>query len=109
MVLITHDLLGALEVADRVAVFYAGTTMETLPAKAFYGDGAGLAHPYTRALRAALPAHGFTPLRGAQPPPTDLPPGCLFADRCPEVERACIVARPAPRVVGDSTIRCIHG
>ena len=108
VVLITHDLLRALEVADRVAVFYAGTTVEVAPAAAFAGDGAQLVHPYTRALWQALPQNGFTPLPGAQPPPTDLPPGCLFADRCPIVVDECGAARPQARHAGSSIVRCIR-
>lgn len=108
VVLITHDLLRALEVSDRVAVFYAGSTVEAAPAAAFAGDGTALRHPYTKALWRALPQHGFTPLAGAQPPPTDLPPGCLFADRCPIVVDQCRDARPPPRRVAASTVRCIR-
>lgn len=108
VVLITHDLLRALEVSDRVAVFYAGSTVESAPVSSFAGDGSALRHPYTRALWAALPHHGFTPLPGAQPPPTDLPPGCLFADRCPDVIDDCRARRPEVRQVGGSTVRCIR-
>ena len=108
VVLITHDLLGALTVADTVAVFYAGTTVEVTAAGRFTGDGAGLLHPYTKALWAALPGHGFRPLAGAQPPPTDLPPGCLFAPRCPDRRPDCDQARPASRSLDDALVRCIH-
>lgn len=108
VVLITHDLEGALEVADRVAVFYAGTTVEQVSTRAFSGGGEGLAHPYSRALWRALPANGFEPLAGAQPPADALPDGCLFADRCPQVTEDCRQARPQPRRVGDSLVRCIH-
>jgi peptide/nickel transport system ATP-binding protein len=108
VVLITHDLLGALSVADRLSVFYAGTTVETAPVSSFRGDGSALAHPYSRALWAALPANGFTPLPGAQPAPTALPPGCLFADRCPLVVEECHDGRPQPRPVGASIVRCVR-
>jgi peptide/nickel transport system ATP-binding protein len=108
VVLITHDLLGALTIADRVAVFYAGTTVETSPTSAFTGDGSQLTHPYTRALWRALPGHGFTPIPGAQPAPTDLPPGCLFAARCGERIHECTTARPPARHVGQSIVRCIR-
>jgi peptide/nickel transport system ATP-binding protein len=108
VVLITHDLLGALTVADRVAVFYAGTTVETAPVASFAADGGLLRHPYTQALWAALPQHRFTPVPGAQPPPTQLPIGCLYADRCPLMTGECAAERPAPRPVGASVVRCIH-
>lgn len=108
VILITHDLVDALGVADRVVVFYAGTTAEEAPVDAFTGDGSRLAHPYTRALWRALPRNGFVPLPGAQPQPDDLPPGCLFADRCPLVVEECRSGRPARRPVGRSLVRCIR-
>lgn len=108
VVLITHDLLGALTVADSVAVFYSGTTVEVTAASRFAGDGAGLRHPYSRALWAALPGNGFVPLAGAQPPPTDLPPGCLFAPRCSLATPECEAERPVSRVVDDSLVRCVR-
>jgi len=108
VVLITHDLLAALTVADRVAVFYAGSTVEVAPAAAFAGDGSGLAHPYSRALWRALPANGFAALPGAQPVPGSLPGGCLFADRCALAVAGCRAARPAPRLVGASLTRCLR-
>lgn len=55
VLLITHDLIGALGVADRVVVCDAGRTLEEAPVTAFAGDGAGLRHPYSRALWRALP------------------------------------------------------
>ena len=50
MLLITHDIDLALNVADRIAVFYAGTTVEICPASDFRGDGSALRHPYSRAF-----------------------------------------------------------
>lgn len=108
VVLITHDLERSLDIADRVAVFYAGTTVEVAPTSAFAGDGSVLAHPYSTALWRALPRNGFTALPGAQPSPTDLPPGCLFADRCPLVVDDCRMARPAARRVRNSIVRCVR-
>ena len=59
VLLITHDIDLAVEVADTVAVFYEGRTVDMVPAAAFRGDGTALAHPYTRALYRALPQNGF--------------------------------------------------
>lgn len=59
VVLITHDLRGALGVADRVVVCRAGRTVDEAAVADFAGDGERLAHPYTRALWQALPGHGF--------------------------------------------------
>ncbi len=108
VVLITHELSGALEVADRIAVFYAGTTVEQAPVTAFAGEGRELTHPYSRALWQALPRNGLHPLPGGQPAPDRLPPGCLFADRCPLVIDDCRHERPAARPVGASVTRCIR-
>lgn len=108
VVLITHDLGRALQVADRVAVFYAGTTVEEAPAEAFAGDGSELAHPYSRALWDALPERGFRALPGAQPAPDALPQGCLFADRCPMAVDDCHRERPRRRLVGRSLVRCLR-
>lgn len=108
VVLITHELSGALQVADRIAVFYAGTTVEQAPVQAFTDEGQALTHPYSRALWQALPRNGMHPLPGGQPSPDALPPGCLFADRCPIVDDDCHTQRPAPRQVGTSTTRCIR-
>lgn len=59
VLLITHEISGALEVADRVVVVDRGRTLEESPVEAFSGDGEQLAHPYSRALWQALPANGF--------------------------------------------------
>ena len=59
ILLITHDIDLAVEVADTVAVFYEGRTVDRVPAVAFCGDGSALAHPYTQALYHALPQNGF--------------------------------------------------
>ncbi|MFC5996276.1 ATP-binding cassette domain-containing protein [Pseudonocardia hispaniensis] len=59
VVLITHELAGAVEVADRVVICRDGRTVDTADPADFTGDGACLTHPYTRALWQALPAHGF--------------------------------------------------
>ena len=60
VLLITHDIDLAVEVADNVAVFYEGRTVDMAPAAAFHGDGAELVHPYTKALYHALPQNDFT-------------------------------------------------
>lgn len=108
VLVITHDLEAALRIANTVAVFYAGTTVEQAPASDFAADGGTLRHPYSRALWRALPQHDFVPLTGAQPSPDGLPPGCLFAECCPLVTAACRAARPAQRLVRGGMVRCIH-
>ncbi len=108
VLLITHDLEEGLTIADRVGVFYAGTTVEISPASAFSGSGEALLHPYTRSLWRALPANGFHPLPGSQPPPDSLPTGCLFRPRCPLATPECGEAVPELRGVGEGMVRCIH-
>ena len=83
VILITHDIDLAFAFADRIAVFYAGTTLETaLPADFIAGPEA-LRHPYSKALWRALPQNGFQPAPGFQPYGDSLPKGCLYAPRCP--------------------------
>ncbi|MCT2582094.1 ABC transporter ATP-binding protein [Actinophytocola sp. S1-96] len=59
VVLITHDLPAALEVADRVVICHDGRTIDEVRPADFTGNGEALSHPYTRALWLALPANGF--------------------------------------------------
>mgnify|MGYP001032093097 FL=1 len=108
VLLITHDIGAALRVADRVAVFYAGTTLEIAAAADFTGKGEALRHPYTQALWRALPQNDFTPIPGSQPPPDALLPGCLFAPRCWLATPECHAARPPLRPVRGGWVRCIY-
>ncbi|CDX01463.1 Oligopeptide transport ATP-binding protein OppD [Desulfitobacterium hafniense] len=59
VLLITHDIDLALNVADRISIFHSGTVVETARREDFSGDGEGLKHPYSRALFRALPQNGF--------------------------------------------------
>ncbi len=108
VMLITHDIEAALAIADQIAVFYAGATVETAPAADFSEKGDLLRHPYSKALWRALPANGFTSIDGFQPPPDALPPGCLFEPRCPLAAEACSDARPTIRELRGGKVRCIH-
>jgi oligopeptide/dipeptide ABC transporter ATP-binding protein len=92
-----------------VTVMYAGQAMETgAPARLFEAP----AHPYTRALLAALPEANrgrgrLQALGGTVPARGERPGGCLFAPRCPMAEAACGVARPAPRpLAGGGEVAC---
>ena len=106
VILITHDIEAALQVADKVAVFYAGTTVEIATAKDF--PNGTIRHPYTQALWRSLPQNEFIPIPGTQPSPDALPTGCLFAERCPWVTESCREARPPFREVRGAPVRCIH-
>ena len=109
VVLITHDIDLAFEFADRVAVFYAGTTVETAPAADFKAGPEALRHPYSQALWRALPQNGFTPIEGFQPYAGNLPRGCLFAPRCPRRTEQCLQAAPPMRPLRGGEVRCYHG
>ena len=108
VILITHDIDLAFEFADRVAVFYAGTTVESAPSSDFRTGPEALRHPYSKALWRALPQNGFEPIDGFQPYAGDLPAGCLFAPRCPYRTPECEARRPGIREVRGGEVRCIH-
>lgn len=108
VILITHDIDLAFEFADRVAVFYAGTTVEAAPAADFRTGPDALRHPYSKALWKALPQNGFEPIDGFQPYAGDLPQGCLFAPRCPYATEECRIHTPPMREVRDGEVRCFH-
>lgn len=108
VVLITHDIDLAFAFADRIAVFYAGTTLETATAAEFRQGPDALRHPYSKALWRALPQNGFQPIEGFQPYAGSLPHGCLFAPRCPHRTPACETETPPMRQVRGGEVRCIH-
>ena len=108
VILITHDIDLAFEFADRVAVFYAGTTVETAPVADFKTGPDALRHPYSKALWRALPQNGFTPIEGFQPYAGNLPKGCLFAPRCPFATEQCQTQVPPTREVRGGEVRCFH-
>jgi len=110
MILITHDLGVVADVADRVAVMYAGTVVETGPLRAVYDRPA---HPYTRGLMNSIPAADrpgarLTPIEGMPPSPLRTPSGCAFHPRCPFARANCRSQRPAPRVVAPGHEAACH-
>ena len=101
MVLITHDLGVVAEVADHVAVMYAGRIVEYGSVNEIFDDPQ---HPYTIGLMGAIPSVGkregaLTTIRGSVPSPEQMPEGCRFAPRCPFVEQRCIDQVPPDKVV----------
>lgn len=107
IILITHDIDLAFNFADKIAVFYAGTTVEISPAKDFIEGEHALRHPYTKALFKALPQNGFVPIDGFQPYFKDLPKGCLFSDRCVLKTIECEQKIPMKNIRG-GMVRCVH-
>lgn len=107
VILITHDIDLAFHIADRIAVFYAGTTVEIAAAKDFLEGVDTLRHPYSKALWKALPQNGFEPIPGFQPYAKYLPKGCLFSPRCPHKTKECEENIPMREVRG-GYVRCIH-
>jgi oligopeptide/dipeptide ABC transporter ATP-binding protein len=97
IILITHDLGVIAEMAEEVAVMYAGKVVEHGTVDQIFDNPL---HPYTQGLLASIP--GLTargePLRtitGTVPHPLNLPPGCLFMPRCPRAFERCPTAFPA--------------
>ncbi|MEQ4204218.1 ABC transporter ATP-binding protein [Actinopolymorpha sp. B9G3] len=107
VLLITHDMGIVAEVADRVAVMYAGRIVETAPVEdIFVAPG----HPYTEALlrsvpRIDRPAAELHPIVGTPPSPLALPSGCAFRPRCGYAVDVCAEVRPDLAPVGGSDVR----
>jgi dipeptide transport system ATP-binding protein len=108
LVLITHNMGVVSEMAQRVAVMYAGQIMEERSAHDLF---AAPQHPYTEALMAALPerSDGLTRLAtipGMVPGLYDRPSGCLFAPRCAYAVDSCRAQRPPLRPWQAGMVRC---
>ena len=98
ILLITHDLGVVNELADRIAVMYAGRIVEEGTREEVL---ARPAHPYTQGLLAAMPARGrhgerLAEIAGVVPSPREWPRGCPFQSRCARVLPACVEAMPGP-------------
>jgi len=111
VIFVTHDVGVAVEIADRLAVMYAGRFVETGPAAAVIRSPR---HPYTEGLLAST-VHGsvrdrrLQAIPGMPPALTDLPPGCAFAPRCRHVASRCVAAPPPEHHVSpDHMTRCVR-
>jgi oligopeptide/dipeptide ABC transporter ATP-binding protein len=111
VMLITHDLGVVSEIADRVAVMYAGRMVEYGPIQALFSQ---MRHPYTRGLLDSIPQleerrSRLNAVPGQVPNPTDLPAGCKFHPRCYLMIEECKREEPPLfRVNGDHFSRCIR-
>lgn len=89
-ILITHDVATSSELADRVALMYAGQLVELTDAESFFNDPA---HPYSRMLMASVPrlrqSERPEHIPGQPPSLVDPPTGCRFKDRCPSRFERC--------------------
>ena len=105
----THDLSLLVELADRIAIMYAGRIVEIGTAGDIYHRPK---HPYTAGLRASFP-----PLRepvrrlggipGSPPDLRNLPPGCAFHPRCPQRFEACDAGVPLLLPVAGQQVACL--
>jgi oligopeptide/dipeptide ABC transporter ATP-binding protein len=108
LIFITHDLGVVAQVADRIAVMYAGRIVEEGPTAEVLRAPR---HPYTQGLLAASPSlekRKLTPIPGTVPQLTALPPGCAFEPRCGLRREDCRVAVPELRNASDGhAARCV--
>jgi len=117
ILLITHDLGIVAEFCERVIVMYTGRIVEEAPVRDLFANPA---HPYTRGLLHSLPSvsggdpavpHRLPTIKGMVPPINNLPRGCKFNPRCPDVMDICLGNEPARMVVSPGhEARCyLHG
>jgi peptide/nickel transport system ATP-binding protein len=107
---ISHDLSVIKHVSHRIAVMYLGKIVETAPKKTLFEKPL---HPYTKALMEALPQpdpqkrHALAVLQGDVPSPVNVPRGCRFHPRCPEIKDSCNRGEPAlMEVEGGHWVAC---
>ncbi len=115
IIFVTHDIGAAVEVADRIAVMYAGRIVEEGPARVIVREPR---HPYTIALlkgRAGGDGHAMAKgarlvtIGGSPPDLSQLPAGCAFAERCAFAQDTCRQTQPAPVALSaDHLARCLR-
>lgn len=111
VIFVTHDIGVAAEVADRIAVMYAGRIVEEGKVGDIIRDPK---HPYTKGLLGARVelAHGrdrLITIPGSPPDLADMPPGCAFAPRCSQAEETCRNHAPALVASGDTgKVACVR-
>ncbi|MGW1397251.1 ABC transporter ATP-binding protein [Streptomyces sp. NPDC002405] len=110
LVLITHDLGVVADVADRIAVMYAGRIVESAPVHDIYKAPA---HPYTKGLLDSIPRLGHKgrelyAIKGLPPNLRAIPPGCAFHPRCPMARDVCRTDVPPLYEVSESRTSACH-
>ena len=110
ILLITHDMGVVAEMADEVMVMYAGQVMERADAKTLFKNPL---HPYTRGLLASIPrldqeVERLHTIRGSVPNLNEMPAGCRFSTRCPDVKDCCRKCRPETYDVDHHLVRCFQ-
>ncbi len=110
LILITHDLGVVAEVADQVAVMYAGRCVERSPIEPLYATPA---HPYTRGLMRSIPradvkGRKLDAIQGQPPNLSAIPAGCEFHPRCPLSQDICVEQRPPLREIRPGRFSACH-
>lgn len=110
VVLITHDLAVVAEEADTVCVMYAGTVAEQGPVEQVF---ARPSHPYTKGLLDSVPTGSerggdLNSIPGSPPELKDIPPGCVYQDRCPLARELCRAERPVLRETAPGQFAACH-
>ncbi|MFF9866143.1 ABC transporter ATP-binding protein [Streptomyces sp. NPDC013953] len=110
LILITHDLGVVADVADRIAVMYAGRIVETAPVHDVYQAPA---HPYTQGLLDSIPrlhhkGKELYAIKGLPPNLLDIPPGCAFHPRCPRAQDVCRTEEPPLYEVSEDRRSACH-
>ncbi|AKB20720.1 ABC transporter ATP-binding protein [Methanosarcina sp. WH1] len=103
LLLISHDLGFVRQIADRVAVMYAGEIVEIATPSTLFESPL---HPYTQGLLNSLPENGFVPIPGSSPPLSSPPAGCRFHPRCPSKEKRCTQEHPELKEGNGRAVRC---
>ncbi|ASW53649.1 ABC transporter ATP-binding protein [Plantactinospora sp. KBS50] len=110
MILITHDLGVVADVADRIAVMYAGRIVEHADVHSLY---ARPAHPYTKGLLESVPrlsrrGQRLATIPGLPPNLMQIPAGCAFHPRCPYARQECLDVVPPSLDLGDGRTSACH-
>lgn len=107
IILVTHDMGIHANITDRLAIMYAGKIIEEADTIDIFKNPL---HPYTKFLIDSLPQFGDTGQRASAPgqPPSlaNLPPGCPFHPRCPEVMPICKEKMPETTIIGEHRVAC---